>query len=68
MEVHVFGEDSATVTTRNNDNKKSDVADIDEEDIEELMNILRDDIETDQRNWEEYCCDSEYYKRSSVWN
>ena len=67
MEVCVFGENSATVITRNNDNKKSDVADIDEEDIEELMSILREDIEMDQREWEEYCCDSEYYIWDTRW-
>ena len=67
MEVHVFSGNSATVTTRNNDNKKSDVADIDEGDIEELMSILREDIEMDQHCWEEYRCDSEYYMWDDRW-
>ena len=55
------------IMIRNNDNKKSDVVDIDDEDIEELMNILWEDIEMDQCKWEEYCCDSEYYMWNTRW-
>lgn len=67
MEIHIFNKQSATVITESNDKKEADVADIEEDDIEELIDILWDYIELDKLCWEEYCCDSEYYMWDDRW-
>lgn len=37
------------------------------EDTEELFSLLKEFIKQDQREWEEYKCNSDYYKRDSRW-
>ena len=68
VEVHLFTIDnSMSVTSKIDSGLKSDVTDIDdEEDTTELWSLLKEDIDIDQRNYEEYMCD-DWYKRDSRW-
>lgn len=68
VELHYFSDDYVTVTSKNpNNSTESDVTEINKEDIDELLNILLEDIKEDLRQWEEYCCDSEYYMWDTRW-
>lgn len=38
-----------------------------EEDLQELLSILQEEVNKDSVNYEEYLCNSDYYKRDSRW-
>lgn len=37
------------------------------DDFEELHNLLKEVMDIDKRNYEEYICNSDYYKKDSRW-
>lgn len=67
VEIHYFDNYYITVTSKNPYGIETDVADIDPVDINELLLILMEYIKQDQREWEEYMCDSEYYMWDDRW-
>ena len=68
VKIHYFDDTYITVTSHDPKGSQTDVAEIDSEDIKELMLILQEDIQQDQRQWEEYVCDSEYYMWDTRWS
>ena len=66
VKVHVFSKDYITVTSSNSKFQMSDCASIEDEDTYELMYILQEFINRDQRNWEEYLC-NDWYKKDDRW-
>lgn len=68
VELHYFSDDYITVTSKHPyEDTKSDAAEIDEEDMQELLTILLEDIKRDQAEWEEYICNSDYYMWDTRW-
>lgn len=68
IQVHLFtGDNSMTVTSRTDNKLNSDVDDINEDDIEELLAILQPIVDSDLRNYEEYMCNDDLH-RDSRWN
>lgn len=47
--------------------KQSEYIQCNEEDVEELYNLLKPIINIDLRNYEEYICNSDWYKKDSRW-
>ena len=68
VSVYLYMDDNGISTGSKTDNKlKSDLIGVnDKEDTIELWSLLKEDIEIDQRNYEEYMCD-DWYKRDSRW-
>lgn len=61
MQLHYFEDNYITVTSKHPKySNMSDIAEIDDEDKEELLVILQEDIKEDQRQWEEYKCNDDY--------
>jgi len=57
IQVHFFTCDNTmTVTSKTDDKLRSDVADIEEEDLKELLTILQEEVDLDLRNYENYIC------------
>ena len=69
VRVNLFTVDnSMSVGSRANNNLQSDIADIDDcDDLVELLDILKGEIYIDQINYEEWQCNSDYYKKDSRW-
>lgn len=67
IQVHLFTCDNTMTVTSKTENKlNSDVADIEEEDLKELLSLLQEDVDLDMRNYEEYKC-NDWYKKDSRW-
>lgn len=46
---------------------RGETADLYSDDLEELQTLLKDIMDIDKRNYEEYICNSDYYKKDSRW-
>ena len=56
------------VTSKINNGLLSDITDIDDkDDLKELLDILQEGVNLNMRNYEEYICNSDYYKKDSRW-
>ena len=55
------------ILSKKNDGTKSSAADCELDDYEELNVILKRIIKQDLVNYEDYLCESEYFKRDSRW-
>ena len=58
---------SIRVISETEDISQYDAYDIYGEDLTELLSLLKEDIDNDLRNYEEWQCNSDYYKRDSRW-
>lgn len=56
-----------TCGSTNSNNTKSDVVDLEQEDLDEAFEVLKEIIRLDKRNYEDYLADSTYYKKDSRW-
>ena len=64
-----YGHNAASirVISETEDEFQFDACDINGKDLDELLFILQEDIENDLRNYEEWQCNSDYYKKDSRW-
>ena len=58
---------SLRVVSETDDKSQFDAYDVCGEDITELLTVLKEDIDSDLRNYEEWQCNSDYYKKDSRW-
>lgn len=67
IQVNLFTIDNSMSIGSKTDNKlKSDITDMDEEDVKELLPLLQEEVDSDLRNYEDYMCD-DGYPRDSRW-
>jgi len=66
IQVNVFmNNGSMSITSRAKNGLGFCGAEIKEDDYKELMDILQKEIDNDLRNYEEWQCNSDYYKKDS---
>jgi hypothetical protein len=64
--VNVFNRFEGITVGSENEKLQADIADMEEEDENELLPLLQEEIEIDLRNYEEYLC-NDIYPRDARW-
>ena len=64
-----YGHNACTmhVVSETGDKSQFDSCNINGEDLKELVSLLKEDVYNDLRNYEEWQCNSDYYKKDSRW-
>lgn len=64
--VNVFTKDNSMTVGSRNEKLQADIADMEEEDENELLPLLQEEIDLDLRNYKEYLC-NDIYPRDTRW-
>ena len=64
--VNVFTIDNSMTVGSRNEKLQADIADIEEEDVNKLLPLLKREIDIDLRNYDEYLC-NDIYPRDTRW-